>query len=75
MQPDLVVLRGNPSRHISDVRNVEIVFKDGVGEFTIERLFTWPVAIGLALLAILAARRATSVRRRRRSLHDVARRS
>jgi imidazolonepropionase-like amidohydrolase len=28
---DLVVLRGNPSLRISDVKNVEIVFKDGVG--------------------------------------------
>jgi hypothetical protein len=81
MQADLVVLRGNPSRHISDVRNVEIVFKDGVaydperlvtaaagtlGELTLERLFTWPVTVGLALLALLGARRATSVLRRRR---------
>jgi imidazolonepropionase-like amidohydrolase len=30
LQADLVVLEGNPSRHISDVRNVELVFKDGV---------------------------------------------
>ena len=30
LQADLVVLRGNPSRQISDVRNVEVVFKDGV---------------------------------------------
>jgi hypothetical protein len=80
MQADLVVLRGNPSRHISDVRNVEMVFKDGVaydpdslvaaaagtlGELTLERLFSWPVIIGLALLALLAARRVTSVLRRR----------
>ena len=28
---DLVVVRGNPSTHIADVRNVEWVFKDGVG--------------------------------------------
>lgn len=28
---DLVVVRGNPSTHIADVRNVEFVFKDGVG--------------------------------------------
>jgi imidazolonepropionase-like amidohydrolase len=28
---DLVVIRGNPSKQISDVENVEIVFKDGVG--------------------------------------------
>jgi imidazolonepropionase-like amidohydrolase len=30
MQADLVVLRGNPSQQISNVRNVELVFKDGV---------------------------------------------
>jgi imidazolonepropionase-like amidohydrolase len=28
---DLVLLRGNPAARISDVRNVEMVFKDGVG--------------------------------------------
>jgi imidazolonepropionase-like amidohydrolase len=84
MQADLVVLRGNPSRRISDVRNVELVFKDGVaydpdrliaaaagtlGELTIERLFTWPVILGLAVLALLVARRAASaLRPRRRAL-------
>ncbi|MES2150158.1 MAG: amidohydrolase family protein [Pseudomonadota bacterium] len=30
-QADLVVLRGDPSRRIADVENVELVFKDGVG--------------------------------------------
>jgi imidazolonepropionase-like amidohydrolase len=28
---DLVVINGDPSRHIGDIENVEIVFKDGVG--------------------------------------------
>lgn len=28
---DLVLVRGNPSKRMSDVRNVEMVFKDGVG--------------------------------------------
>ncbi|HXM64895.1 MAG TPA: amidohydrolase family protein [Terriglobales bacterium] len=28
---DLVVIKGDPASHISDVENVEIVFKDGVG--------------------------------------------
>ena len=28
---DLVVLKGDPSKQISDIENVEIVFKDGVG--------------------------------------------
>jgi len=30
-QADIVVVKGNPSTHISDIENVEIVFKDGVG--------------------------------------------
>jgi hypothetical protein len=30
-QADLVVVRGNPAAQISDIRNVELVFKDGVG--------------------------------------------
>jgi imidazolonepropionase-like amidohydrolase len=28
---DLVVVKGDPSKQISDVENVEIVFKDGIG--------------------------------------------
>jgi imidazolonepropionase-like amidohydrolase len=28
---DLVVIKGDPANHISDIENVEIVFKDGVG--------------------------------------------
>jgi imidazolonepropionase-like amidohydrolase len=30
-QADLVIIEGNPAAKISDVRNVKIVFKDGVG--------------------------------------------
>jgi len=30
-QADLVVVRGNPAANISDVENVELVFKQGVG--------------------------------------------
>lgn len=30
-QADIVVVRGNPSANIKDVRNVTLVFKDGVG--------------------------------------------
>ena len=30
-QADLVVLKGNPASRITDIENVEIVFKDGVG--------------------------------------------
>lgn len=28
---DMVVVRGDPAAHIADIRNVELVFKDGVG--------------------------------------------
>ena len=28
---DLAVIKGDPATHISDIENVEIVFKDGVG--------------------------------------------
>jgi hypothetical protein len=78
LQADLVVLSGNPSRQISDIRNVEVVFKDGVaydpeklvasvagtlGEFTLEKLFTWPIII---VVALLVARRAARILRRRR---------
>jgi imidazolonepropionase-like amidohydrolase len=28
---DLVVIKGDPSKRISDIENVEIVFKDGIG--------------------------------------------
>jgi len=80
LQADLVVLRGNPSRHISDVRNVELVFKDGVaydpetlvsaaagtlGEFTLERLLTWPFILGLAVVVLLVARRVRRTTHRR----------
>lgn len=30
-QADLVVLRGDPTKKITDLENVELVFKDGVG--------------------------------------------
>jgi hypothetical protein len=35
---DLVVIKGDPSTKISDVENVEIVFKDGVG-FDSQKIF------------------------------------
>ena len=28
---DLLVVRGDPSRRIADIENVDVVFKDGVG--------------------------------------------
>ena len=30
-QADLMIIKGNPSAKITDIQNVEIVFKDGVG--------------------------------------------
>ena len=30
-QADIVIVRGNPATNIRDVRNVQLVFKDGVG--------------------------------------------
>jgi imidazolonepropionase-like amidohydrolase len=30
-QADLMVVKGNPAATISDIENVEIVFKDGIG--------------------------------------------
>ena len=81
LQADLVVVQGNPSQQISDVRNVELVFKDGVaydpeqlvaaalgtlGELTLESLFTWPVITVLIAVALLAAARAIRIHRRPR---------
>ena len=30
-QADIVVMKGDPSKNINDIENVELVFKDGVG--------------------------------------------
>ena len=30
-QADLVVIKGDPSKKIEDIENVETVFKDGIG--------------------------------------------
>ena len=78
MQADLVVVRGRPSRAIADVRNVELVFKDGtaydpqkltaaaagtLGELTPADVLMWSMAILMALL--LVGRRVVRVIRRR----------
>jgi imidazolonepropionase-like amidohydrolase len=77
-QADIVVVRGNPSREIADIRQVELVFKDG-GAYEPERLLattagtlgdrrlleslmTWPIVI---VLGLLVARRVTRMRGRR----------
>ena len=35
---DLVVMKGDPATHITDIENVEIVFKDGLGYDTAKLL-------------------------------------
>ena len=69
-QADLVVVRGNVVSRIGDIRNVEIVFKDGVGfdaqALTLSehgnigsatRWLPWTVAaIGPAIILLLMAR-------------------
>lgn len=70
LHADLVVVHGDPSQRISDVRNVELVFKDGIaydpeilvasaagtlGEFRLPTVFTLPVIIGITALGLLVA--------------------
>ena len=73
MQADLVLVRGNPSGNIADIRNVEVVFKKGVGydpdaliaatSGTVGatewwRYFRWPYGpIMAVLIVLLIARR------------------
>jgi imidazolonepropionase-like amidohydrolase len=73
MQADLVVVRGNPSLNISDIRNVEVVFKTGVGydpdaliaasagtvgALDLWRIVRWPYGpLMLVVILILIARR------------------
>lgn len=79
-QADLVVVQGDPSQRIADVRKVELVFKNGMayepekltaaaagtlGEFTLTSKLIWPITIVLTLLAAIRATR--MLRRRRRS--------
>jgi hypothetical protein len=69
---DLVIVRGNPSTRISDVRNVEMVMKNGVGydpaaliaathgtvgAYDFTRVFRWPWNVAATgLLLLLAVR-------------------
>jgi imidazolonepropionase-like amidohydrolase len=71
-QADLVLVRGNPAANISDVRNVDVVFKDGigydpaaliaatqgaVGRDDVRRFLRWPLnIIPIALIVILVER-------------------
>jgi imidazolonepropionase-like amidohydrolase len=69
---DLVVLQGDPTRKIADIRKVETVFKGGVaydpamliaaaqgtvGAFEISQLLSWPVFTGVSLVAVIGIRR------------------
>jgi len=80
---DLAIVRGDPSVHIADVRNVEIVFKDGVGydsaalvaatagsitDYDVTRLLRWPWNVMLAGLLLWLVMRIAPLRRQ----HPVA---
>jgi hypothetical protein len=72
-QADLVVVRGDPSVRIADIRNVELVFKDGVsydpqllvvavegtiGQFDIGRVLRLRATqVGIVLALLLVGRR------------------
>ena len=79
-QADLVVVRGNPSVRIADVRNVELVFKDGVaydpatliaaaqgtvGQFDVWRMFRSP--LDLFMMCVVGLLLACVVWKRTRS--------
>jgi Amidohydrolase family len=68
---DLVVVQGNPSVRISDIRRVEIVFKDGigydpdalvsavggtVGAYDVARLLRWPCNLSIIAILLLVGR-------------------
>jgi imidazolonepropionase-like amidohydrolase len=81
---DVVLVRGNPSANISDVRNVEVVFKDGVaydpaaliaasqgtvGEYQLRTIFRFPYNVFLVIiLSVLVARRLIRAIRRKGSM-------
>ncbi len=46
-QADLVVIRGDPSTRISDIENVEMVFKDGIGYDSAKLIESVRGAVGL----------------------------
>lgn len=77
-QADLVLVRGNPAARISDVRNIETVFKDGVGydsdaliaasagtvgEFRFRIFLRWPYNLFPLTIAALLARVVFKARR------------
>ena len=46
-QADLVVIKGDPSTHIADIENVEIVFKDGIGYDSVKLIQSVRGLVGL----------------------------
>jgi len=79
-QADLVIVRGNPSQHIGDVRNVEMVMKEGVGydpaalmdsaagsigAYDVRQLLRWPTNAMMALLLLALAALINRMGRRR----------
>lgn len=82
-QADLVLVSGDPSVRISDVRNVEMVFKDGVGydpaalvastrgtvgRLELRHVFRWPYNLMFVAVLALLARILSRQRRRRHVL-------
>jgi imidazolonepropionase-like amidohydrolase len=79
---DLVVVHGNPSKDISDVRRVEAVFKKGigydsaaliaategtVGRYDVRQIFRWPFNMLFIVLVSVLGVRVTLRRRRQRA--------
>src|SRR5215470_1256970 len=79
---DLVIVRGDPSAHISDVRNVELVMKEGVGydpaalknsvagsigAYDVRVLLRWPANAIMTVLLLLVAMQMSRIGRRRSS--------
>ena len=77
---DLVIVRGDPSAHISDVRNVEVVMKEGVGydpaalknsvagsvgAYDIRALLRWPANAIMTVLLLIVAMQISRMGRRR----------
>jgi imidazolonepropionase-like amidohydrolase len=79
-QADLIVVRGNPSAHISDVRNVEVVMKEGIGydptvlrdsvagsigAYDVRLLLRWPANAIVAAFILFLAMRVSRMKLRR----------
>ena len=86
-QADLVLVRGNPAVTISDVRNIETVFKDGVGcdsealiaasagtvgEYNFRIFLRWPYNVIVLALIALRTRRILRWWQRKRATRSAA---